>query len=660
VIGTYKEKDKSSYTPRKEIKALTKNVQADFQVGWDIQHQSWREFNNMNVIDRLNKDQDDFNILEDAPSKDPDKAWRSTSVTPMSRNKVISIAAHIMVSLMFPNVNGRNEDGEPEQDAADVIRKMVLWNIDNSDYDMSMLFGVIASLNSPCAYLGVPYYEATQKIREELENGDINIKDATDDILSGIHFDNIPVDEMLISNIRQRDHQMQRFTIRVENIDYTTAEALYGEHQDFRFVDPGIKRVFDSKSGLFYDSDDTQNPTAVQKVTYRNRTEDLEVTYINGVYLGDEDNVENNPMVHRNCDNRPRYAEAKFGYEPISERFYYYKSAINKLSGEKGRIDRMHRFIEDGTYLEIIKPIFTTGGVEVNASVVFPGAVTDFPKDTQITPYSTGANLNAGYQFVQAMESRASESTQSAQQGGAVQKGVDTAYEASRLEYNAVIKEFGIFGRMVGNAVEKVGELLVDNILWHQTIGEMDEMAGPGLRMKFRTYLLSNQSEKGRKVNEKIVFSDEYMGRDMSEQEIKDESYKLLRKGGVKESMDDLHTKIYVANPYMIRKFKYTLDVEPDQLIPRSMMSEENRKLKAYSLMIADPNADQRAVSRDFLFEVFAKGKSDEYMSKADKLGITPAMPGDKPAAPGADTSVPTPDQFLPANNVPSKMPMVQ
>lgn len=658
MIGTYKEKDKSSYTPKKAIKTLTKSVQQDFQAGWNIQHQSFREFNDMNVISRLNKDQDDFNIFEEDISKDPDKKWRSTSVSPIARNKVISIAAHILVSLMFPNVYGRNEDGEPEQDAADVIRKMVLWNIDNSDYDMSMLFGVIASLNSPCAYLGVPFYEATQKIREELENGDVNITDAVDDVLSGIHFDNIPVDEMLIANVRQQDHQKQRFTIRVENIDYTTAEALYGEHQDFKFVSPGIKRVFDTKSGLFYDSEDGMNPTAVQKVTYRNRSEDIEVCYVNGVYLGNEDNVENNPMVHRNCENKPRYAEAKFGYEPISERFYYYKSAVNKLSGEKKRIDRMHRFIEDGTYLEIIKPIFTIGGAEVNASVIFPGAVTDFPKDTNIVPYSTGANLNAGYQFVKSMEDRAAESTQSSQQGGSAQKGVDTAYEASRLEYNAVIKEFGIFGRMVGNAVEKVGELLVDNIIWHQTVGDVDETVGPGLRMKFRTFLLSNQAENGRKVNERIVFSDEYMGRDMTEDDIKAESYKLLRKGGVKNKLEDMHTKIYVANPYMIRKFKYTLDVEPEQLIPRSMMSEENRKLKAYSIMITDPNADQRAVSRDFLFEVFAKGRSDEYMVKADKLGILPPPTGEEK---GKDKNalMPTPDTFLPAKNVPQEIPVV-
>ena len=123
MIGTYKEKDKSSYTPKKAIKALTKSVQQDFQAGWNIQHQSFREFNDMNVISRLNKDQDDFNIFEDDVSKDPDKKWRSTSVSPIARNKVISIAAHILVSLMFPNVYGRNEDGEPEQDAADAMEQ---------------------------------------------------------------------------------------------------------------------------------------------------------------------------------------------------------------------------------------------------------------------------------------------------------------------------------------------------------------------------------------------------------------------------------------------------------------------------------------------------------------------------------------------------------
>ena len=121
------------------------------------------------------------------------------------------------------------------------MRDMVLWNIENSDYEMSFFFSVIAALVNPCAWVKVDFVEALQKIRTELQNGDIDVREAVDEVMSGMKFFNIPVDEMLISNIREYEVQRQRFIIRRRFIDFQEAKSKWGHHDNFVHVIPGSR-----------------------------------------------------------------------------------------------------------------------------------------------------------------------------------------------------------------------------------------------------------------------------------------------------------------------------------------------------------------------------------------------------------------------------------
>lgn len=615
-------KTPSAYNPKKEVRELLVDVKKCFEHGYNLQHKPFRFFNDMSVLERQNTSQKVFNLYEDPEPKDPDLKWRERSRRPLSRNKTINIAAHLISSMMYPNVFAQDDQDEEDKDAAEMMRTMILYNIDNSDYEMSMLFGVVAACVNPCMYMSVDYVEAIQEIKEEYENGDIGVQEVVDEVLSGFQIEPIPIDEVLISNIWQYDHQKQSHIIRRKLIDYHEAEAIYKHHDDWKHVQIGVQTVWDNESFKFYRSEESieERDMLVEQVIYRCRTKDLEVPFVNGIFLGDK-TIENNLIQHRDNRNRPKYPEAKTGYEPYDEkRFYYYKSLVEKLWPDQKRFDKFHRLFADGSYLAALPPKGVIGvNRKLNRSILFPGSITQFPKDASIVSLDPGSNLAATYNQMLDAEKSATESSQDNIRGGISPTGGRTAYEISRIEYNAVIKEFAIFGRMIGSLVEKVGELMIDDIVRFQTVLEPEELFSESLRFKARQYLLPNESEKGKKVTKKIIFTDEYMGQKMNEQEKLEESFNVYAEEEAKGGL----VRIMKANPEIVSKLQYKINVEPDSMTPRSQAFQEERKLSFRDKMLTSPVADIEAVERDFLFDVAAPGQADKYMKKAQELGIS-------------------------------------
>ena len=618
----------SVYKPKKDVREALLSVKKCYESAYLLQHKSFRYFNDMSVLERQSTDQKIFNLYEEPEPKDPDLKWRERSRRPLSRNRTISIAAHLISSMMYPNVFAQNDQDEEDVDAGNLMRTMILYNIDNSDYEMSMLFGVIAACVNPCMYLSVDFVEAMQEIREESENGDISIKEVIDTTISGMQIEPIAVEEMFIANIWQYDHQKQPYRIRRQFISYDEAEAKYGDHDDWSQIKPGVQTIWDSNSNQFYRVDETEKDGLVEEVNYQHRRKDLEIPFVNGIYVG-KDNVKANRMMHRDADDRPKYPESKTGYEPFDEKkFYYYKSLVAKLWPDQKRLDKMHRLAADGTYLEAFPPVAAIGvNRKIDRSVIFPAAVTQFPRDSSITPLKTTGGLSALYNNMIDAERSMNESSQDSIRGGVTQPGGKTAYEISRVEYNAIIKEFAIFGRMIGSLVESVGEMMVDNIIRYQTVLEPDELFTDNLRLKSRQFLLPNETEEGQNITKKIQFTDELMG------EVANQDEKLQLSFGMMEEEEKKGGKIRImkADPSFVAKLKYRIDIEPDAMTPRSQAFQEDRKLSFRDRMLTSPVADIEAVERDFLFDVAAPGQADKYMKKAEQLGIMPQLPGQSP-----------------------------
>ena len=613
-----KEKDKagSLYMPPQEVLDLTLKIKQDYETGVGIMNKTYVEFNDMSLASRQNADQKAFNSYSPPKSNDPDENWKFRGVRPITRNKIISIAAHITANILIPNVFAQNNADEEDRIAGSVMRSLIEYNIKNSDYDISFLGGVISALTNPAVIVNLEFAEVMQNIKSLNEQGKITVKEVIDEFFSGLQTHIVPCEELLINNIYEYEMQKQKCVIRRRYKGYDEMEGKYGDKTNFAYVRPGIRVFYSEEAGLFYENKDEAHPTLCEEVVYYNRREDMEVPFVNGIYMGDED-TNNNLMKHRRIildeSNEvlliPVYPFAKSGYELIDEkRFFYYKSVAFKLSQEQMQINTLYRMVMDGTFMQVMPPLAGFGTGAIDGSIMYPGAFSSFTSDSKIQKLDNGARLDIGLNTLEKLEDSMSESSQSETQGGVLPEKEQKASTVARAERNSQV-QLGLFGKMAGRLVVEIGYLMCDIILNHQTVGELDELLGDEMKMKYKTFLLPDQIKNGKKLTKKLVFTDEFMGTEMTDEDKLKESFKVKKEGG-----ED--AEIFKINPYLFGKLRFAFSIEADQVLPKSEEFEREWKLAAFDRGINSPHIDQEKWTQEHLVEVFHKGDSERFMQK--------------------------------------------
>jgi hypothetical protein len=598
----------SEYNPSDETKKVIQMVKFDMRQGRDVLERKYTEFNDRNVLEELNQNQANFNSYVPPRSDDPDESWRAQTVRPVTRNKLISIAAHVTAQILFPNIFAQNKKDEEDKAAATVMRDLIEWVIDNSEYSRKFIQAVLGALTDPVVVIKSEYAEVMRKVKEMREGGGYTVREMVDEVMSGFIYNLFPANEVYISNAYENNIQKQRFAATRRLIDYKEAEGKYGTHTDFKFVKPGKRNVFDVETSTFYyQIDNDMKDYLVEEVVYFNRALDLQLTFINGVLMCDPEY----PIQRKD----KLYPFSSFGYEYINNgNFFYYKSAANKLSSDQELIDTMYNMVMDGTFMALMPPMALYGSEEINSSVTIPGMVTSFQDpNSKLENIGPRSDLRAGLEAIGLIEKSMSESSQDDSRQGLAQGGERTAYEVAQLEKNAQIA-LGLFGKMVAFFVEDIGKLIVGDIIQHLTVGEVTELTTKNGIMAFRSFLIPNKQEKGKKVTRKIQFTNEdYNKEGYTPQELLDNSFKILeQEGGI-----DSETKIYKVNPELFRDLKFKVRVGADVLERPNKNLEKALNLEAYDRLIQNPLIDQEAVTRDFLIDVYKPGESNEYIKKA-------------------------------------------
>lgn len=670
-LEQYKNLAQSSYQPPVDVQKLFARVQMDYQIAYSLQHRSFDEFDGYSLLQRARLDQQTFGAYVGLEYQPIHKRWRWRGRKNTARNKLIGILAHLLAATLYPFVYAKNEENEEDKMTARVMRILVEEHLRKAKYEVKFLYMALTALVNPAVIVEVEYIQAMQRIKQRLSNGEIKIVDAVDEMMSGLNLNIIPVDELLMADFFTGDLQRQPYMIRVRRISWDTARKQCAgkyfnkEGKDlFDYVEPGKTRVVltGQEHQTLYDIEWTEaDRNYVQEITAYYKDEDLEVKFVGGVFLGDESDVYNsNPFKHRRMTlvkdewlTIPIYPFAKSGFEPIDPtgRFFYYKSAAFKEYWDDMALNTMHRLALDGTYLDVIKPLFLSGVTKVDSVVMAPGATVGMPQGATVTPYQLGPNLTAAYNAIMQQEKDLSESTQDKIMSGNVEKGV-TAYATQKAEQNARIF-LGVFGLMIADLIQQVGELTVDCIIQYETVGEVDASVPEALNMKYRTFLAKGK-DHGKDITNRIVFSDQYMGREVSEKEKNDRDWELYNKtgktGAERYSSDQ---RIYEVNPYKFARYTYSMFVDVDQILRRSIGSDRQRKMDAFNVLTDQrvvQFTDAKSVAGDIIeeFGIDLGADPEKYKAKVDANEMMGGMMGGGASPPAGGQVVPP---IQPTNN---------
>lgn len=603
----YTKAEHLTYT-EEEIQAIML-IQKDMRIGRDILTKPQMYYNGRSVIEEMNYNQKRFNSYIPPKSNDPDESWHANTVRPLTRNKLISIAAHVTARIIYPEVFAQNKDQAEDKLAKEVMSDTIEWAIETSEYKMKFIGAVLGALTDPVIYMEVGFAEVMRTIKDKKENGKWTTKQIVDELMSGFVQNIRQANEVYITNMFENNVQKQRAVGIRTLVDRAEAQAEYGSHKNWACVQMGTRTIYDVLTNTFYSvADPDLYGEYVEKVVYRNRYLDLELVTINGVLVTDADN----PITR----NDKKYGIASMGYEFLNNgNFAFYKSAVNKLAPDQDVVDTMYNMVIDGTFIGLIPPMALFGTEEVTSSIIAPGALTQFKdKETKLETIGPKSDIRAGMEAISLLEKSMSESSQDQFQAGIMQPGERTAEEIQTIQRNAE-RALGLFGKMLNNFVKQIGELMVGDILQYMTVTDLKEITGEANALKYKTILIKDKVVDGKKVSKKFKFTDRNIEKEqMTYEEIMSQSADLLSEEG------DGETLIYEINPVAFRNIKFHIYYGSEQRGEQSEAMEKALNLEAYDRLIQSPALQnpesQTAITRDFLLEVYRPGEADKYLPK--------------------------------------------
>lgn len=617
----------AEYNPTPEEQNVRDMVLKHFVLGTTTMYTPRVEFNDLSLVTRDQYDQMAFNTYQPNNGEPwegaPQLSWRSRAMRPVIRNKCISIAAHATSRLIFPKVFAYNNQSDEQQEAARVMEDLMEWSGDVSSYPYTALMRVITAMASPASIGYTEYGEIMRSVKTEYKDGKWEEKLVRDEAYPCFMDTVVPVDQLYIQNIFEPDIQKQGFLVWRKVISFSEAQNKYSRTYDkFKYVRPGVQTIYDDANRTFYYVyDPNMRQEDVEEIIYWNKNLDLKIIMVNGVMLTDCTNP--NPRQDK------LYPFDKFGYEPINNRFFYYKSLAFKLQHDAEIINTLYQMVIDRTYLDTFKPMVNVGGEIIASDVIVPGAVTtlsDPNADLRAINLGPSSDTSRAMETLGVVEKSLNESSQEPLQQGVADSGTQTAYEISKLEQNANTV-LGLFLQMISKHVKDFGKLRLGDIVQYLTVPEVVDITG-NPELTYKTFFLKG-GQKGSK-NKKIEFTLDIPDQ-MTEDSYLDASYDIL----VENKKKDM--EISKVHPQMFRELQYMITVSPDTLNPRSEELERAFDLEAYDRMIAQPAVFDPMETGKLILRSnkSTQNNIDKYIVKQPQPGqmMDPNMMGSMPAA---------------------------
>lgn len=616
----------SQYQPPTPVADFTGYVQKDYAQGQEILERGWVELNDRSIIEDENRGQMMFEAFVDTSVEDPDEAWKWRGTRSMARNKGIAMHANLTAAFLLPLFVAQNDADEIDRDMSEVMRDIIEWMASptNSNYQSSFLQIVFGMIKNPVTYMGAEYCEIMQTIRIRAQDGGYTTKEILDEVLSGFQAPILSSTQVLITNAFQRNIQKQRRIIKRRYAETQELEAKYGQHPNWVFVQEGLRSVYNAEDGLFYDIRDEEHPHLVAEEIALSRRDDSEVPFIGGIYMGDED-VYNNPILHRDNRNAPKYNVVPFVYNRIGEHFFYGKSMMNAVGWDNTLYDAMSEVVMNNALLEQDPPSVSSGGEKVDSDINFPGAIVasedpNFKMQRIFPPKDFVAGFKALDETKRSMDEGTLSDTQMGQLPDASQKAYTVA-QAAAASKKIIL---GV-GKSLGESVAMYGDLMKDIAINNITAPQVEELVGGAMKLKYKSFMLDNKSSGNKNVSKHVIFDESLIGAEMTADEIEQGHLKLLEESGYPNEKQALLR----VNPERFAAFKYYCKVDVEEMFARNAEYWQPVLLNLKQALAQDPYTDQEGLTRKLMYSYF-RSEGDSLVKKPGM-----AMPGEIPQPAG-------------------------
>lgn len=615
IENIYDKKAVSLYQPSPAETDLIKCIKKDYTKGYEILHRNWVELNNRSIIDDQDRGRRTFNAFVDETIEDPATAWQWRGTRSKARNQAVAMHAHLTAGYIIPMYMAQNDDDEEDVAFSEIMRDVVEWMINNSEYKTSFIKAAMGMLVNPVTYLGAEWNEVYQKIKQYTDDGKVVTHEILDEVLSGFSAPVYDASEILIANAYEQNIQKQRFVIKRRYIEYAEAEAKYHQHPNWQFVQPGIKAIFSEDDGAFYDVKDDNHEGLVEEVIWMSRRNDLEVPIINSIYMGD-DNIEANPIKHRDNRGAPKYNIVPFGYQRVNEHFFYFKSLMAAQYWDNMLLDAQYQIGMNRAFLDANMPVAISGTDQVDSDVIFPSSVVAFEDpQTKVTPLLPQANLSGIFTAMDKVENSMEEASVSSVTSGQLPQASQKATSVAIAQRNAETMIKGV-GKNLAEAITQYGDLMKDIAINHLVTPQVDEILGDNARLKYRTMTLQEKVIDGKEVSKVIRFDEALLGAEMTKKQKQRESLKLL------ENVEYPHNKkhLYVVNPMLFSRFRYLTRVEPERMFPENEEFKQAIMSQIYAQFASNPYISLETLTRKTLYPFFRSETEDLMKQEEDMM----------------------------------------
>ncbi len=307
---------------------------------------------------------------------------------------------------------------------------------------------------------------------------------------------------------------------------------------------------------------------------------------------------------------------------------------MNSLGWDNNLYDAMSEIVMNNAILEQDPPTAFTGVDDIDTEINFPGAmITMEDPGAKAFPIFPSKNFVAGFNALRETEKSMEEASLSGVNMGQLPEASQKAYSVATAA-QAAKKIVSSNAKSLAESVMQIGELMKDIAINNITVPQAEELQGGKIKLKYKSFLITDQKVEGKTMDKLIKFDDKLLGLELTPKQIKQRNIELLEEVGYPDHKHSLA----LVNPEMFANFRYYAKSDIKELFQMNEDMAGALWQGLFGLLKDDPYISQQDLRRNLLRPYQAEDIVIEPEAASAAAPGAPVVPG-APAAAGNPAS---------------------